>query len=201
MSPDGQQLAFIATGPGVERRVWLRRLSSIDAKPVAGTDGATSVFWSPDSRSIGFFAGDTLKRLELTSGAAVPICKVPGRIGLYGTWSSTGGILFASVAGDAIYRVATAGGEAEAFVKPDASRDELRVSFPSFLPDGKRYLYVARHRDGASFLMLGEDGSAARVIMPTESNAQYVEPGMVVFAKGGGLVRAIVQRLNRSSLG
>ena len=187
VSPDGQQLAFIATGPGVERRVWMRRLSSIDARPVAGTDGATSVFWSPDSRSIGFFAGDMLKRLELTSGAAVPICKVPGRIGLYGTWSSTGGILFASVAGDAIYRVATAGGEAEAFVKPDASRDELRVSFPSFLPDGKRYLYVARHRDGASFLMLGEDGSAARVIMPTESNAQYVEPGMVVFAKGGGL--------------
>ena len=90
VSPDGQQLAFIATGPGVERRVWMRRLSSIDATPVAGTDGATSVFWSPDSRSIGFVAGDTLKRLELTSGAAVPICKVPDRIGLYGTWSSTG---------------------------------------------------------------------------------------------------------------
>ena len=64
VSPDGQQLAFIATGPGAVNRVWMRPLASIDARPVTGTDGAAAVFWSPDSRSIGFVTGDTMKRLD-----------------------------------------------------------------------------------------------------------------------------------------
>jgi Tol biopolymer transport system component len=166
----------------------MRPLSSIDARPVAGTDGATLVFWSPDGRSIGFVTGDTLKRLDLASGAAVTICKVPNLIGLFATWSPSGEILFATVSGVALYRVTTAGGDAAVFVKLDPSRDEIKIAFPSFLPDGKRYLYVARHRDGASSLMLGESGRDPRVVMPIESNAQYVEPGVLVFAKGGALV-------------
>ena len=166
----------------------MRPLSSIDATPVAGTEGAAMVFWSPDSRSIGFVAGDTLKRLELASGVAVTICKVPDRIGLSGTWSRNGEILFATIAGEALYRVSTAGGDAAVFVKPDPSRQEVQVAFPSFLPDGRRYLYLSRHLDGSNFLMLGESGKDPRVIMPIESNAQYVEPGVLVFARGGALV-------------
>ena len=188
VSPDGRQLAFIATGPAAERRVWMRALSSIDARPVPGTDGATMVFWSPDSRSIGFAAGDTLKRLELASGVAVAICKVPNGVGLTGTWSQHGEIVFATIAGEGLYRVPTAGGDATILVKPDSSRDEVRVAFPSFLPDGRRYLYLSRHLDGRNFLMLGESGKDPRVIMPIESNAQYVEPGVLVFARGGALV-------------
>ncbi len=149
MSPDGQQLAFLATGPGIERRVWMRPLSSIDATPVAGTDGATVVFWSPDSRSIGFVAGDTLKRLELSSGAAVTICKVPDRIGLSAHGVRAGEILFATIAGDAIYRVSTAGGDAAVFVKPDLSRDEIKDCVSVVPARRQRYLYVARHRDGS----------------------------------------------------
>jgi Tol biopolymer transport system component len=84
--------------------------------------------------------------------------------------------------------VSTAGGDAAVFVKPDPSLDEFRVAFPSFLPDGNRYLYLVRHHDGSSLLMLGESGRAPRVVMPIESNAQYVEPGMLVFARGGALV-------------
>jgi eukaryotic-like serine/threonine-protein kinase len=188
LSPDGQRLALIAAGPGPARRVWMRSLSSIDAKPVAGTENASVVFWSPDGQSIAFVAGDTLKRLELASGAAVTICKVPAQVGIYGTWSRSGEILFATIDGDAIYRVSTAGGEAAVFLKPDAASDEYKVSFPSFLPDGNRYLYLARHSDGGTVLKLGESGKDARVIMPIESNAQYVEPGILVFAKGGALV-------------
>jgi serine/threonine protein kinase/Tol biopolymer transport system component len=188
VSPDGQQLAFVAAGPGSTSRVWLRALSSLKAEPVAGTDGANTVFWSPDARSIAFVTGDTLKRLELASGAAVVICKVPSRVGLYGTWGRSGEILFASIDGDALHRVSTAGGDAAVFAKPDPSRDEYKVTFPSFLPDGNRYLYLARRRNGSSFLMLGDSGMASRVLMPIESNAQYVEPGWLVYAKGGALV-------------
>ena len=130
VSPDGQQLAFIATGPG-------SRASRVDAAAVVDRRqarrrhrGSGVVFWSPDSRSIGFVAGDTLKRLELASGAAVTICKVPDRIGLSGTWSRNGEILFATIAGDALYRVSTAGGDAAVFVKPDPSRQEVAGHVP-----------------------------------------------------------------------
>lgn len=188
VSPDGQQLAFIAAEPGAVRRVWMRPLAAIEAKPVAGTDGASVVFWSPDGRSIGFVSGETMKRLDLASGAALTICTVPSGIGIYATWSRRGQILFATIAGEAIYRVAAAGGEPTALVKPEQSRDEVRVAFPWYLPDGNRYLYLLRHRDFASVLMLGEPGSAPRRVMPIESNTQYVEPGTLVFAKGGALV-------------
>ena len=114
--------------------MWLRPLSSITATPVAGTERAALVFWSPDSRSIGFVTGDTLKRLELASGAAVTICRVPDRIGLSATWSRSGEILFATIAGEALYRVSTAGGDAAVFVKPDPSRQELKVTFRHSCP-------------------------------------------------------------------
>ena len=189
VSPDGQRLAFIASGPGSNRRVWMRALSSIEAKPVAGTDNANSVFWSPDGRSIALVVGDTLKRLELASGTAVTICKVPIQIGLAATWGRNGDILFATIEGAAIFRVPTSGGEPAVLVNPDAAKDEVRVAFPSFLPDGNHYLYLARYSTGKANLMLGEIGKDARVIMPTESNAEFVEPGTLVFAKGGALVR------------
>lgn len=188
VSPDGQRLAFIASGPGSNRRVWMRALSSIEAEPVAGTENVNSVFWSPDGGSIALVVGDTLKRLELASGSAVTICKVPNQIGLSATWGRNGDILFATIEGGAIFRVHTSGGEAAVLVKPDTAKDEVRVAFPSFLPDGNHYLYLARYSTGSANLMLGEIGKDPRVIMPTESNAQFVEPGTLVFAKGGALV-------------
>ena len=188
LSPDGRQLAFVATGPGPVRRVWMRGLSSIESTPIAGTEGARSVFWSPDARAIAFFVGDTLKRLDLDSGAAVAICKVPSGGGVTGTWSREGQILFAAVGGDAIFRVSTAGGSAIVEVKPDPARDEVGVSFPFFLPDGRQYLYLAKHRDNSGALLIGEAGKAPRTVTGIESNAQYVEPGTLVFARGGALV-------------
>jgi serine/threonine protein kinase/Tol biopolymer transport system component len=196
VSPDGQRLAFVAAGPGSTNRVWLRSLTSLKTEPVAGTDGASTVFWSPDTRSIAFVIGDTLKRLELASGAAVAICRVPSGAGLSGTWSRSGEIVFASIDGDALYRVSSTGGDPVNFVKPDPSRDEYQVKFPSFLPDGHRYLYLARHRNGSSFLMLGDSDRSPTVVMPIESNAQYIEPGWLVYARNGALV---AQSFNPSS--
>jgi len=196
VSPDGRQLAFVAGAPGTDRRVWIRPLASIDARAVSGTDGAAVVFWSPDSRSIGFVTGDTLKRLELASGVAVTICKVTNRSGFSGTWSQHGEILFSSNDGDALYRVSTAGDAPSVLLRPDPSRDEVKVGFPAFLPDGHRYLYVARRSDGSNALMLGERDGVSRVVMPIESNAQYVDPGVLVFARGGALVG---QSFNASS--
>ena len=186
LSPDGSQLAFVANAPSEPLRIWLRPISALEARVVPGTEGAISVFWSPDGRSLAFFAGSKLKRIDLPSGAAVPLCDVP-RLSAFGTWGSDGTILFASFVGDAIYSVSSAGGAPEAIIKPDPSRGE-RVVWPSFLPDGRRFLYLSQLPNITGQLMLGARGRPPRPIVSAVSNVQWVDPDYLVFAQEGVLV-------------
>ena len=159
-----------------------------------GTEGASSVFWSPDGRSLAFFAGGKLKRIDLPGGPAVPLCDVPANAA-FGTWGSNGTILFASFVGDAIFSVSSAGGIPEAIVTPDRSRGET-VVWPSFLPDGKRFLYLSQRPNSTGQLMLGERGRAPRPIVSAVSNVQWVDPDYLVFAQEGVLV---AQRFDQAS--
>jgi Tol biopolymer transport system component len=191
LSPDGSQLAFVAATE--QSRVWLRAMADFDAQPVPGTDGATSVFWSPDGRSLAFFADTKLKRVDLPGGAAVTICDVPAAGLAHGTWGADGVILFATSHGSAIFRVASAGGSPSELLTPNRTDGEVRVHWPSFLPDGKRFLYTARHETGDGGLRLGELDGATRSVMPVASNTQWVDPDIVVFAREGVLMG---QRVN-----
>jgi Tol biopolymer transport system component len=188
LSPDGSRLAFVAKDRAGEARIWIRSLAAVDAKSIAGTERAISVFWSPDGQSIAWFAAGDLKRLDLSSGIAVPLCKVSAGVGQQGTWSTTGQILFASIEGEAIHAVSSTGGVVSDVITPDSSKNERMVKFPWFLPDGRRFLYTLRLRDDTRRLMLGEAGKPSRVLLPVDSNVQFVEPGYVVFAKDGTLV-------------
>jgi serine/threonine protein kinase len=187
LSPDGTQLAFVTSGQGATR-IWLRLLSASTAHPVTGTEGARSVFWSPDSTAMAFFAGDKLKRIDVKGGVPVTICDVPAGIGLYGSWSSGNEIVYASVEGDAIYRVPIAGGTPVVVVTRDRARSETRVNWPWFLPDGKRILFITRLDDEPSQLTVGGDGQPPRRVAPMHSTVQWVEPGYLVFARDGTLV-------------
>jgi len=190
LSPDGSTLAFVATD-AKGQRVYLRELSSLEAKPVEGTQGAQSAFWSPDGRAIGFFADSKLKRLELGSSVAVPVCDVRSGSGLTGTWGADGQILFAPITGGAIFRVKSEGGVPEKVCERDLAADVLRVTWPSFLPDGKRYLYQVRKADRRFRIMLGELGeprAPGREVRMADSFAHYVAPGYLVFAREGTLL-------------
>src|SRR6185369_4939155 len=133
ISPDGSRIACVTSpyatsaarrgiaapdpqeGPGI----WIRDLSAIESQPVPGTDKASSLFWSPDGRSLGFFTPGKLKRIDLSGGAAVPICDVIAGGGKSGTWGAGGDILFASIQGAKLYRVAAAGGAPTSVIEPD----------------------------------------------------------------------------------
>ena len=188
ISPDGSRVAFSARDASGTLRVWLRPVAALEATAVAGTDDATSLFWSPDGRSLAFFTGTKLRRLDLPGGTPVSICDVREGIGLSGTWGVDGQILFASIEGEAIFTVPASGGTPSAMLKPDPARGETRLNWPSFLPDGRRFLYLQRRRDGSGHLMLAEPGKTPRDVMPGQSNVQYVDPGYVVFAREGALV-------------
>ena len=110
LSPDGSQLAaYIAEDANGERRVWIRPMSSVDARPVAGTDGARAVIWSPDGRSIAFFAADKLKRLIRPTAHPVTLTDVPD-VRVNATWGHDE-ILYTVLPGG-IYRVPITGGPA-----------------------------------------------------------------------------------------
>ncbi len=187
VSPDGSQVAYVASDPKGGRRLWLRPLSAFQGRPLAGTEGAVSVFWSPDGASLGFFAEKKLRRLDLPGGAPVTICEDTGGGGKAGTWGRGGEILFSSVQGDAIYRVSASGGTAAVVLKPDAAVGETRVVWPWFLPDGERYLFFARTEDGGR-VMLAEPGRPSRLVLKAASQVQYSDPGYVLFVNEGVLL-------------
>jgi serine/threonine protein kinase len=92
LSPDGLRIVFAARGAEGEIQLWVRPLASPAAQPLSGTVGASFPFWSPDSRSIGFFADGKLKRIEVTGGPAVTLAEeattIPHAPGAHRTSSS-----------------------------------------------------------------------------------------------------------------
>lgn len=190
VSPDGSSVAYVVQPRSGPPAVWLRKLASTEARPIPGTEHAISTFWSPDSQSLAFFADGKLKRVDLSGGAPVTICSVPIGVGLIGTWGATGEILYAAVGGQNIMRVSSRGGEPQTALAPDPSKNEARVAIPSFLPDGRRFLYLAGGAaDHRGKIMLGNlDGGAPIEVLHQQSMAQYVEPGFLVFVQDSALV-------------
>ncbi len=192
LSPDGLQLAMLARTVSGELApdrgpIWLRRLGKHEPEPLPGTEGATSMFWSPDNRSLAFVAGNELKRISLPSGPVMKICDVTAGPFRHGTWGSGDVILLGLGNGTEIESVPATGGALKVILKRDPNNREDRVHWPWFLPDG-RFLYTARLADGDGELRLGGLDGRNRAIMRVASNTQWVDPDIVVFARDGGLL-------------
>lgn len=139
ISPDGRTLAFVAIQEG-KSLIWVRPLDSFSAQALSGTEGAYLPFWSPDSRSIGFFADQKLKTVKASGGPPHSLCDVSQAKG--GTWSREGVIVFAPGSGGSLYRVNQAGGASAPVTAMSASPTEIGHRFPRFLPDGRHFIYL-----------------------------------------------------------
>jgi serine/threonine protein kinase/Tol biopolymer transport system component len=145
VSPDGRWIAFNAAAAGARQMVWLRSLDSPAARPLAGTETAGAPFWSPDSKSLVFFADGKLRRVDISSGQQVDLCDAPGSGQASVAWGNRGVILIAK--GNSLFRVPASGGAPAKVSEPDASRQERAYLFPQFLPDGNRFLYLVASPD------------------------------------------------------
>jgi Tol biopolymer transport system component len=141
LSPDGRYLVFAATDDTGKSNLFLRRLDSLEARALPGTEGTSYPFWSPDTRFVGFFAMGKLKKIDIAGGPPQTMCEGAGNRG--GSWNRNGVILFAPDYNGPLYRVSATGGEATPFTTLDPSRQEYAHRWPHFLPDGKHFLYVA----------------------------------------------------------
>ncbi len=193
VSPDGEHLVFIGVAPDGKRQLWLRPLESLTAEPLAGTELADAAFWSPDSRSVAFFAAGKLKKLELQSGTVEAICDTPiGRPS--GSWNRAGILLFETNARPEIYRVASSGGQPTRWRSLDRANREIRHSAPQFLPDGRHFIFSVQSESPESTgIYLGSlDSSGSKRLVNSNTNAVYAGTGngsgYLLFTRGTDLL-------------
>jgi Tol biopolymer transport system component len=162
-----------------------------------GTEGASFPFWSPDSRSIAFFAYGQLKRIDATGGSTQVLCAASESRG--GSWGADGAIIFAPTITSGIFRVPDTGGTPVQISKLDASRHENSHRWPSFLPDGKHFLYLARTAALTdSAIRVGAiDGSESRVVVTATGNPAYARSGYLLYPQGSKL---LAQKFDPASL-
>ena len=187
ISPDGQRLALVVTSEG-RTQLYVRPLAAPDPQPLAGTEGAANPFWSPDSRSLGFFADGKLKRIEVSGGSPQTICDAPNFN--VGTWGRNGTIVFVAGPDGSLNRVTAKGGaEPALLVKPDPAREEMGYAWPYFLPDGHHFLYLSYRRDQRKEVLIGAlDSPDVKHLMQAESRAVYAPPGYLLYVRDGTLL-------------
>jgi serine/threonine protein kinase/Tol biopolymer transport system component len=178
ISPDGRTVAYVATA-NRQSRLWLRTLQSTDARPLTGTEGAQNPFWSPDSRSIAFFADNKLKRIDIDGGGTRVLTNVYRGTG--GAWNQHGVIMFASL-GDPISRISDTGGET---AELKGLVQEGSNFTPRFLPDGRHFLYYVRGSQNARGVYVGDlDGtSPSRRLFDADAGAAYTASGYLLFVR------------------
>ena len=187
VSPDGQKIAFTATTTGALPRLYVRRLNALDAQAIARTDGAMKPFWSPDSRTLAYFAGGRLMKVAVDGGAPAEICATANLAG--GAWGPNGVIVFSpGTIYSGLLRVSADGGTAEPVTLVDHTQRETAHRWPAFLPDGVHVLYFVR-----SLIDERRGVYVARIDRPAAT------PGAALFRSESEAVYASVDR-NRGVL-
>jgi eukaryotic-like serine/threonine-protein kinase len=182
ISPDGQQTVFVATSEG-RPRLWLRSLDAVSPRPLVGTDGGFYPFWSPDNRSIGFFADGKLQRIDIEGGLVRTLAIAPNPEGA--SWNRDGTILFVPNATGPIFRTSATGGEVEALTRIEAKQSSHR--FPQFLPDGRHFLYYVTGSPQVSGVYVNELNGTTKRLLDADAPASYTPSQYLLFVRQGTL--------------
>jgi len=187
ISPEGNSIAFLGTSEG-RRLLFVRDINSLIAKPLNGTEDSSFPFWSPDGGQLAFFSHGKIRKIDINGGTPQELCDAPNVGG--GTWNRDGVILF-GVDNKPLQRVsASAGGVSSTAIPLDQSRKETAHFWPHFLPDGNHFLYqswTGRAEDSAIYVA-SLDGKDRKLLIKTDSNAAYADPGYLLYARATTLL-------------
>jgi Tol biopolymer transport system component len=184
VSPDGLRVVFRANNAEGKRLLWVRSLDSLKAQPLAGTEGAVSPFWSPDSRSIAYFATGKLFKVDASGGRPQMLCDVGESRG--GAWNRDGVILFAGA--DGLHRVSAQGGASTLATKIDPKEEAHR--WPYFLPDGRHFLFLgdAQTTENHHIRVGSLDSQESQILFGAVTRIAYAPPGYLLYVSQGALV-------------
>jgi serine/threonine protein kinase/Tol biopolymer transport system component len=195
ISPDGRQMVFVASADGAPR-LWLRPLAATNAQPLAGTEGASYPFWSPGSRSIGFFDGSKLKRIDIGGGPPQVISDAAAR---GGAWNAQGDIIFSRTAVGPLFRVAGTSGEVMALTTLQTP-GHTSHRFPQFLPDGRHFLFFSQGSLDSRGIYAGSlDAPEIKRLTPADIGGVYLPPDWLLFVRQGILLARHID-LSRTEL-
>jgi Tol biopolymer transport system component/predicted Ser/Thr protein kinase len=192
ISPDGRRLAFVAIDSSGNQRLWVRSLDALTAMPIPGTEGASSPFWSPDSRRVAFIAQGRLKAVDPSGG--MPAVIASAAYNATGAWTD-GTILFTPSASSPLAAISDTGGMPRLVTKLDPKSRDVIDRNPYFLPDRRHFLYVAvaAHEGGTTgpraiyVGSLDDHDTPDPLIMNTGSIAKYSD-GQLVFVRDNMLM-------------
>ena len=189
LSPDGTQLAYVATQGGTQQ-LYVRAMDSLDATPIPGTEGAVNPFFSPDGQWLGFFAGKKLKKVSVSGGVALTLGEASGPRGA--SWDSQGMIAFAPTGVSLLQKVPDAGGTPQPLSRFE--KGEASHRWPEFLPDGKALLFDAMTSTfnwTKAQLVVESVGTGERQnLIQGGWQPRYASSGHLIYAQRGGLMAA-----------
>ena len=185
ISPDGTLLAYVAVHAGI-RQIYLRALDSLEAKPLVGTEGANTPFFSPDGQSLGFIASGYLKRISVSGGATQTLGNAPVPGGA--TWGSNGTIIFVPSSAYILEQIPDGGGTPQ--VLSHFLQGEAGHLWPEFLPGGKAVLFVSAAGLANSRIIAQSLSSGERHELAAGTAPHYAPTGHLVYAQGGTLMAA-----------
>jgi Tol biopolymer transport system component len=190
LSPDGRHVAFVASARDGIWLLWVRSLESPLARALPGTAGASQPFWAPDAQTLGFFADGKLKKVAISGGLPETIWDTGASQATQGASWGPDNLILAAIRGKGLFRVPAAGGEAVQVTSVDPSRMELAHGWPQFLPDGHHFLYRigSGRREDAGIYLGSLDSRDRQRLVNADSNPLYVEPGYLLFHRGGALL-------------
>ena len=184
VSPDGRLLTFSARDAEGKVLLYVRPIDATEARVLEGTDDAFYPFWSPDSRFVGFFTRGRLKKVEAAGSAPLTLCEAPSGRG--GSWSADGVIVFAPGSNTPLHRVSDAGGESTPATQLDPNRGDTTHRFPHFLPDGRRFVFLAT--GGGHAVLVGSlDGGDDKLLLQSTAQAAYASDHLL-FLRGRTLM-------------
>ena len=188
LSPDATTVVMVATVDG-KTSLWLSPLDGSPARPLAGTDNPDYPFWSPDSKSVGFFSGGTLRRADLATGTVLEICQTHG-FGVGGAWLDDGTILFGLLtSASGLMRVPSSGGTPTVLTHLKAEEGERNHISPQALPGG-RFMYLAQHevRENNTIEAARLDDPDKRTRLVTSGYSALYASGYLFFLRGSTLM-------------